>query len=510
MSGSSLTQPLRRNAELFPLRVATAMEGRRTTWRDTLERVSRLAGAFRDAGISHGDRVAILALNSDRYIEVLYATLWAGCVSVPLNTRWTQAELKFAVRDCEPALLLYCDHFTDDVAALGMPQSSLIPIAGDPRRAGCLESLIEASSPLADRSTSGDDLAIIFYTGGTTGESKGVMLSHANLVGNFLMHHAIVRYPADSVLLHVAPMFHLADACVLFGMTTLGATHVVVPTFDPEAVIHTIETEGVTATLLVPTMMAMLIEAAKRNGRTITELRNILYGASPITEAVLSDALSVFPNARFAQAYGQTEASPVATILEHEDHRQGLLRSAGRPIPGVDLRIVDADSRDVVIGEVGEIWLRGPNVMLGYWRRPTISSSTVVDGWLKTGDAGYRDADGFLFLVDRVKDMIISGGENVYSAEVENALMSHPAILQCAVIGIPDAKWGEAVHAFVRLRPGVRANAEALRAHSQELIASFKCPRSFTFVTEPLPLSGAGKILKTELRRQWRTMNAEA
>lgn len=503
MTGVSLTQALRRNAELFPDRIATIAGERRVPWRSTLARVTRLAAALRRLGAEPGDRIAILALNSDRYIEALYATLWAGCIAVPLNTRWSPAETRFAIEDSEPALLLFNATFAAIAADLDMAETRLVAMDEAAGAAASFEELIRTAEPMADASGVDDALAAIFYTGGTTGKSKGVMLSHANLVGNFLSQHAVVRYPRDSIFLHIAPMFHLADACCLFGMTFLGATHVVLPRFDPDEVIEVIAAEQVSVMLIVPTMLAMLVEASRRSGRQISEIRNILYGASPVSESVLREAFHALPNARFTQAYGQTEASPVVTLLEPEDHVPGLLRAAGQPLPGVDVRIVDAGLNDVAQGSVGEVLARGPNVMLGYWRQPDLTAATIVDGWLRTGDAGYRDAAGYLFLVDRVKDMIISGGENIYSAEVENALMAHPAVIQCAVVGVPDERWGEAVHAYVQLRPGTEASGEELRQHSQTLIAGYKCPKSFTLQSGPLPMSGAGKILKTDLRRLW-------
>jgi long-chain acyl-CoA synthetase len=499
MSHMQLTQGLRRSADLFGDRVAAIMGGRRSTWRDIGSRVARLAAGLLGLGARRGDRIVILALNSDRYIESYYAILWAGCIAVPLNTRWAWAEIAHALSDSEPSLILIDAHFGHLAPELAKT-CPVIAMEGTQPDLPCFDTLA-GYDPMPDESGSGDDLAMIFYTGGTTGHSKGVMLSHANLVSNFFAQQSILQYPTDTVFLHVAPMFHMADACCLFGMTTIGAAHVALPVFNPAEVVDTIVREQVSAVMLVPTMIAMLVEALQDRKADMSCLRRIFYGASPISEAVLSAAMATFPNARFSQGYGQTELSPVATVLEHEDHLRGYLRSAGRPIPTVDLRVVDETMRDRSYGEVGEIAVRGPGVMMGYWRQPDLTRTTIIDGWLRTGDAGYRDAEGYVFLVDRVKDMIVSGGENVYSVEVENALMSHPAVRQCAVIGVPDERWGEAVHAFVQLHPDGDASADTLIAHTRELIAGYKCPRSFTFREDPLPLSGAGKILKTELRK---------
>lgn len=348
--------------------------------------------------------------------------------------------------------------------------------------------------------------AAIFYTGGTTGSAKGVILSHDNLIINFLASVALEPYERDCVYLHVAPMFHLADATMLFGQTLLACTHVILPRFEPALVVETIKNCGVNTLLLVPTMIGMLDQYLRDTTQTLAQVRRLTYGASPISETLMKRTLQMFPNARIVQAYGQTELSPVATLLVHENHvgtgpHPAKLRSAGRAIPGVELRIVDAELAVLPTGEVGEILVRGPNVMQGYWRKPGLTAETIVDGWVRTGDAGYLDAEGFLFLVDRVKDMIVSGGENVYSAEVENALAQHPAVLECAVIGVPDDRWGERVHAVLRFRPGNTATEEELTEHCNRLIANYKRPRSFEFRKEPLPLSGAGKILKVELRK---------
>jgi long-chain acyl-CoA synthetase len=371
----------------------------------------------------------------------------------------------------------------------------------DPGQPGSFEDMIAEQAPVPDALRGGDDLAGIFYTGGTTGRSKGVMLTHGGLASNFLMMVAVAPFPADPVFLHTPPMFHLADAACIIGVTMLGGSHVVLPGFEPFATLEAIEQHRINSLVLVPTMIGMLCEALRTRPSDLTSVRRIAYGASPISEAVLTRALAAFPNAEFGQAYGQTELSPVATILTHADHLAGRLRSAGRAVPGMDLRIVDENLETVPTGEVGEVAVRGPTVMQGYWRQPGLTAQTIVNGWLRTGDAGYLDEDGYLFLVDRVKDMIVSGGENVYSAEVENALMQHPAVLQCAVIGVPDDRWGERVHAVLYLREGFSISDRDLADHCKPLIANYKRPRTFEVRDTPLPLSGAGKILKTELRR---------
>ena len=503
------TEGLQRAATLEPRHTGTSYQGRKRSYGEILARVVRFAGGLRSLGAKPGDRIAIIALNSDRYFEAYYAALWAGCAVVPGNTRWAPAEHAYALNDSDCSLLLADRTFfamSQKMAAeTGAP---VVLIDDDDAVPGALsqDALIARSEPIPDSSGSGKDMLGIFYTGGTTGWPKGVMLSHAGMIVNFMSAAMVSQYPQRSVFLHSPPMFHLADATVIFGLTPYAATHVIVPGFDPPNIVKTIVDEQVNAAVFVPTMLNMLNQYLEANPADLSCVQRVTYGASAISDAVLRRSMANFPNAAFAQAYGQTELSPVATILEprfHVTEGEGakLLRSAGRPVPNVEIRIVGPDMETLAAGEVGEVGVRGENVMLGYWNKPELTAQTIIDGWLRTGDAGYLDSEGFLFLVDRVKDMIVSGGENVYSAEVENALARHPAVVECAVIGVPDEKWGERVHAIVRLRPGSDISEPDLSAHCRDLIAGYKQPRSYEFRADPLPLSGAGKILKTELRK---------
>jgi long-chain acyl-CoA synthetase len=497
-----LTMGLQQSARHYPTRIATIFEDRRRTYAEVLDRVARFAGGLVALGAKPGDRIAILALNSDAYFEAYYAVLWAGCLVVPCNTRWAAAEHAAALADCEPSYLLVDQHFVPIVAELPAALRSRVIYMGEARGQFVADELIANNPPIADQSGADDMPAAIFYTGGTTGASKGVILSHDNLIVNFLACSTVEPHMRECVYLHVAPMFHLADATMVLGLTQVAGTHVMLSRFDPAAVVDAIEKYRVNSVLLVPTMIGMVDQYLREHGASLTGVGRMTYGASPISETLMRRTLQMFPNARITQAYGQTELSPVATFLLHEHHlTPGKLRSAGRAIPGVELRIVDSEFNTLASGGVGEILVRGPNVMQGYWRKPELTAATIVDGWVRTGDAGYIDEDGFLFLVDRVKDMIVTGGENVYSAEVENALAQHAAVLECAVIGVPDDRWGERVHAVIRFRPACRATEDELTAHCITLIAGYKRPRSFEFRQEPLPLSGAGKILKTELRK---------
>jgi long-chain acyl-CoA synthetase len=303
-------------------------------------------------------------------------------------------------------------------------------------------------------------------------------------------------------------MFHLANGAATFAIMTAAGGSVVIPAFEPVATMQAMQDHKVTTALLVPTMVNMMVNHPRVGDFDLSNLEYALYGASPMPEAVVRKAMQVLPQAKFQQAYGQTEAAPVLTLLEPERHvfdgpLAGKTKSAGRAVPGVEMAIMDENDTEVPRGTVGEICGRGENVMMGYWNQPELTAQTLRNGWLHTGDGGYMDEDGYVYVVDRVKDMIISGGENVYSAEVENAIYQHAAVAECAVIGIPHEKWGEQVHAIVRCKPDTSVDEAGLIAHCHELIAGYKCPRSVEVVTDPLPLSGAGKILKTELRKPY-------
>ncbi|MFP5306960.1 MAG: long-chain-fatty-acid--CoA ligase [Gammaproteobacteria bacterium] len=510
---SYLTQAIHRAMRQYPQRTATVCCGRRRSYAEVGERVARAAAALRQLGMEAGERVGILSMNSDRYLEAYFAVWWGGGAINPLNIRWSAREIAYALDDSDTRVLIVDDSFAPMVAELSERARRLrtVIFAGDAQApAGMFdyEQLIAEHAPAADAMRSGADLAGVFYTGGTTGRPKGVMLSHANLyAGTFVgLAEGVAR--ADDIGLHAAPMFHLADGMFLLVLSMLGCTQVILPAFQPDAVLDVLQAESVSCALLVPTMIQLLVDHPRLAGLRLHALRQIVYGASPISEALLQRAMQRLPSTGFLQCYGQTEMSPIVSVLPPEYHadprHRGKLRSAGRPAAGVEVKIVDAEGRELPRGSVGEIAARGPGVMQGYWNSPEQTRAAIRDGWMHTGDGAYLDEDGFLFVVDRVKDMIVSGGENVYSAEVENAIAQHPAVAACAVIGIPDPQWGEAVHAVVVCKPGAAVDAEAIRRHCRELIAGYKCPRSVEF-RDALPLSGAGKVLKTELREPyWR------
>jgi long-chain acyl-CoA synthetase len=355
-----------------------------------------------------------------------------------------------------------------------------------------------------------DDILGLFYTSGTTGVPKGVMLTHKNLVMNAYHSQLGLEFTHKSVYLHAAPMFHLADGAANWTTTWNGATHAFVPKFDPDDVLKAIEKFRVTNSVLVPTMINMLISHAALKNYDVRSLSQVLYGASPIAPELLRRAMKALP-CRFYQGYGMTEAAPLLTVLSAQDHEQALndskrthlLASAGRPLLGVQVRIVDENDHDVSIGTVGEIIARGPNIMKGYWNKPEQTQKSLRNGWYHSKDMGRFDDEGYLYIVDRKDDMIVTGGENVYSTEVEAVLYAHPAIQEAAVVGVPDETWGEAIKAIVVIRPNLRATEAEILEHCKKNLSTYKVPRSVEFLPE-LPKSGTGKILKTALRdRFW-------
>jgi long-chain acyl-CoA synthetase len=508
-----LTQSLHRAVQQYPERMAARFGTRCQTYRSLVDRIAQLAGGLQAQGLRNGDIVAILALNSDRYLEYMMAVPWAGGVLNPCNIRWSYEEILYSLQDSGSAVLLVDDKFLPVAQRLKAAVTSIrtwIYCGEGEAPAGMLdyERLVAAAEPVPDAARRGDDLVGLFYTGGTTGFPKGVMISHTQLTSSYLALLAEGLAPPHSVYLHAAPMFHLADIGISGPHWLQGNTHSIVTAFSPEEVVKAIERDRVTHMLMVPTMIQMLVDhPVMKQGADLSSLRCIAYGASPISEAVLDRAMEALPGVEFFQAYGMTELSPLATLCPAQYHTKegrklGKLRSAGRASFCTEVRIVDAEDQEVPRGTVGEVIVRGPNVMKGYWNNPKQTADVVRDGWMHTGDGGYMDDDGFIYIVDRLKDMIISGGENVYSAEVENALCRHPAVAASAVIGIPSQEWGEAVHAVVVLKPGHTLSAAELITHCKGLIASYKCPRSVEMV-DALPLSGAGKVLKNQLREPY-------
>jgi long-chain acyl-CoA synthetase len=487
----TFADPLRRALRIARDQQAVVDGDVRYTFGQLARRSARLVGGLFDLGLAPGDRVAILANNSHQYLECYLAIPAGNLVIVPLNTRHAEPELRYALEDSGARVLI-----TDrDPGGLGKFVERVISIPDD------YEGLLDAAPEraLGDGVTS-DTLAGLFYTGGTTGASKGVMLTHANLIAN--AYHMLVTQPCrrGDRFAVIAPMFHAAGSFGVLATVWTGGCHVMLPVFDPERAVDLLETEAITATLLVPTMLAAMADAQLARPRDTSRLRELGHGGSPVATEVVRRAAKAFPTARLTHWYGATETAPIATALPDE---QLVLdgpraRSCGQPTVGLRIRIVNPEGHEVPVGEVGEVTIRGANVMQGYWNKPEQTAQVLRDGWYHSGDLGYMDEEGYLFLVDRSKDMIVSGGENVYSTEVEEALYKHPLVLEAAVFGVPDPRWGEAVYAVVVPRGEV--HPQELVAHCREHIAGYKVPKQIELRQDPLPKSGPGKVLKRQLR----------
>jgi long-chain acyl-CoA synthetase len=467
------------------------------------ERSSRLAQALRDAGVRAGDRVAYLDRTAPEVIELLFAASKLGAVIVPMNWRLAPPELAAVLHDSQARVLIAGPAYRDVAEELARGRTELV-LVGD----GYETWLNGYSADDPGHRGAAHDVIVQMYTSGTTGVPKGVLTTHRNLAAA-AETSPLWAFDGSTVSLTPLPMFHIGGIGWAFVGLWNGAATILVRDFDPAAVLDTLERRRVTNAVFVPTMLQMLVAVPGAAERDFSVLRSIAYGASPITTTVLKAALRTFRCPLFG-IYGLTETTGAITQLDPDDHdpegpREHLLRSAGRPYPWVELQIVDPDS-GARRGprEVGEVWLRAPNVAAGYFNRPRETASALTaDGWLRTGDGGYVDEDGYLFLTDRIKDMIVSGGENVYPIEVEEVLSQHPAVLEAVVIGVPDVRWGETVTALVVRRPGLfEVEAEDLVAFTRERLAGYKLPRRVEFVAE-LPRTPTGKVLKRELRARY-------
>jgi long-chain acyl-CoA synthetase len=492
---------VRRFARERPGAVALRHGARELTYAELDERSSRLAQALLAAGAGRGARVAYLGRTAPEVLELLFAAGKAGAVIVPLNWRLSTLELAAILADAEAPLLIADAVYAAVAAELIADAARPVSLIG---LADSYEPWLAAHAAV-DPGERGapDDVIVQMYTSGTTGVPKGVLTTHANLAAA-AMTSARWDFDGDTVSLTPLPMFHIGGIGWAYCGLWHGATTVLVSDFAAAAVLDILERQRVTNAVFVPTILQMLAAVPGAAERDYSALRTIAYGASPITTTVLKAALRTF-RCRLLGMYGLTESTGSVVQLAAEDHdREHLLRSAGRPYPWVELRVVDrAAGVDAALGEVGEVWLRAPNVMAGYFNRPAETAAALTaDGWLRTGDGGFLDEEGYLFLTDRVKDMIVSGGENVYPIEVEEVLSQHPGVRDVTVIGVPDARWGEAVKALVIAGQGERPAPEELVAFARARLAGYKLPRSIEFVDE-FPRTPTGKVLKRELRERY-------
>lgn len=480
---------------------AIVFAGRTLSYAELDRESNRIANLFRAHGVSSQDRIAVLAKNSVCFVAILLATAKVGAVLVPLNWRLSPGEIDYILRDARPALLV----LEPELEPL-VPATVSVPRLMFADEGGCQidadMSQIGDSDP--EGAAGGDDTAMIIYTSGTTGHPKGAMIAHRN----FVRHCDLDRAPdwmgvaLDEICLVVLPLFHVGGLELLLRPLFAGATVVLHRDVDIVAILEDIERYHVTMTGLVPTALHMLLQHPRSEGCDFSSLRKFLYGAAPITVGLLKEGLDRM-KCDFIQSYGMTEANGVVVMLAPEDHHDRdspRLRSAGRPTFGAEIRVVDGDGIDVAPGTVGEILVRSSGIMKGYWDRPEATAEAIdAEGWLRSGDAGYIDADGYVYVSDRVKDMICSGGENIYPAEVENAIYGHPAVAEVAVVGVPDSRWGETVRAVVVAKPGAHVEADDVIAWARERIAGYKVPRSIE-VVDALPKNASGKVLRREVR----------
>lgn len=505
-----LTQTLRRAAQRRRSDTVLVCGAKELSWNDFENRCARLAAGMVACGLEWGDRVAMLGHNCTEYFEFSFAVPWAGGVIVPLNNRLGADELTYILKDSGARLLIADQSFKSLIEGF-LPQLPPLQkvIYYDPDDNDTeYEALLASHEPLVDQGRGYEDSAGILYTSGTTGRPKGAVLSHRNLIANAMGATINSGLNADTIYLHATPLFHAAGASRVYSMIGAATTNIILPSFDVDALLAAIEKHLVTSLLLVPTMINRLVHHPALHDYDLSSLRNISYGASPMPQAVLKVALEQLPNVAFTQAYGMTELSPAATFLEARYHvlegpDAGRLASCGQAVFNADVRIVDEDDKPLADGEVGEIVVKGPMVMQGYWQNPEATAEAIINGWMHTGDAGYRDSEGFFYIVDRIKDLVITGGENVSSVEVENSIYQIEGVSECAVFGIPHEDWIESVHAEVVVKPGYDLSASEVIAHCKSQMTSFKCPRSVLIRDQPLPISGTGKIMKTELRKPY-------
>jgi len=489
--------------------IAFEFEGRETSFADLDRKTNRVANALKATGIKAGERIAYLGKNSDIYFELWLGAIKANVVMAPVNWRLAGPEITFIVADCKAPVLFVGPEFVEQIQRIRDQLPDVCTFIATEGGATDWQTYTDwrdgQSDEDPDIAISPRDIAIQLYTSGTTGKPKGAMLSHANLLNLVETGQGEKpdwnKWTEDDVSLVAMPIFHIGGS----GWGVLGVYHgakgVIAREFDPNKVLDFIEHSRITKLFMVPAAMQFVVRQPRARDVDFSRLKYMLYGASPIPAALLKECIKVF-GCGFVQLYGMTETTGSIVALPPEDHVEGLdrMRSAGKALPGVELAILDADGKRLLPGEVGEIATRSGSNMAGYWNLPEATAKTLDrDGWLRTGDAGYMDSDGYLYIHDRIKDMIISGGENIYPAEVESAICDHPDVAEVAVVGVPDDQWGEAVKAIVVMKPGKQASAADIIDFTRQRIAVFKTPKTVDFI-DALPRNASGKILRRHLR----------
>ncbi len=485
------------------------IEGERTrTWGELYERSIRVANALQAAGVGVQDRVAFLDKNSIEHFEVFYGCALINAVSVDINWRLAPPEVEFIVNDAAAKVLVVHADFWPVIEAIraNLTTTQLIVVIGGTGGDIDYETWVNSGAATDPAVVSAsEDVAFQLYSSGTTGRPKGVMLTNNNFFVMLPGARTFWKLSDDMINLVAMPLFHIGGGGWATAGQFVGSSSIIVREMDPNAVIQLIEKHKITHGFLVPAVLQFMLMMPSVKEADFSSLQLMVYGASPISLEVLTNSVETF-KCDFMQVYGLTETTGATTLLPSEDHdpkgpNAHRLRSCGVPAPGVEIRIIDnATGKELPAREVGEIWCKSPQVMKGYWNNPKATAESITpDGWFKTGDAGYRDEDGYIYIHDRVKDMIVSGGENVYPAEVESALMSHPAIADVAVIGVPHEKWGETVKAIVVKKADVAVTEAEIIEFSKGLLARFKCPTSVDWI-DALPRNPSGKILKKDLR----------
>ncbi|MFE9093368.1 long-chain-fatty-acid--CoA ligase [Streptomyces sp. NPDC007264] len=494
------------HAMMRPDKPALRYLGGTTTWAQLSRRSLQLAAALADRGVRTGDRVAMLTLNHPWFVESVFAANSLGAMAVPLSFRLAPPEVGYILADCTPSAVVVDAQLLPLLQAVPAAASiaTVIVIGASDATEGCTEyeSFLAAHEPMELPDISEESTALIMYTSGTTGRPKGVMLSHRNMqVQAITCIRAMEIFDDSDVGFLTAPFFHIAGLGSIVANFLVGGTVVIHPlgAFDPRAVLDAYEREGATIVFNVPQQWDLICAQPGIDRRDL-KLRVISWGAAPASDATLRAMAEKFPDALNVAVFGQTETSPITCVLRGEDSLRKL-GSVGRPIPTIQYRIVDASMNDVAVGEVGEVVYRGPTVTQGYWNKPQETADAFHGGWFHSGDLVRQDAEGFVWVADRKKDMIISGGENIYCAELENAIAEHPSVLEVAVIGRSDERWGQVPVAFVTLAPEADLSLPKLTAFLDGKLASFKMPKALVVVPR-LPRNAGGKVVKSTLRAQ--------
>jgi fatty-acyl-CoA synthase len=514
-----LTEPLMKALKFFPQKEAIVCGGKRLTYQEFYDRINHLSHCLKSFGVKKDEKVAILHPNCHYFLEAYYGIAQIGAISVPINYRLSPEEIAFILQDSESKVLIANPMFQKHVDSIRKKTLKINKtlwteegVIDEPHGLNYEEALnIANSDAIFETHTTDEDIAQIYYTSGTTGRPKGVMLSHKNVTTHALGTIAEIHLTDRDVWIHVAPLFHLADAWATWAITWVGGTHVLIREFDAKTILETIEREKVTITNLIPTMLNLMVNHPDVTKFDYSSLRLLLSGGAPIAPEVVRKIVETF-KCDYIQTYGMTETSPYLTLSILKEHLKKLPREVqlrfksktGREFIGVALRVVNDRGEDIKKDEkeVGEIIVKGDIVTKGYWKLPEETEKSIKDGWLYTGDMAVMDEEGYVTIVDRKKDMILTGGENVYSTEVENVLYMHPAILECAVVGVPDQKWGEVIKGIVVVKPGQKVTEQEIIQFCKDKMAHYKAPKSIDFI-KSLPKTGSGKIHKKGLRDKY-------